>query len=345
MAYKALKNISCSSITEVFRHIKDFLVKRNGIADYSSLGVGWTVHDSNYAGGNEDSPAANDWLVLYSAGENGKQDLYYRIVFTALASSIIQTDSGLYWNAATNAWVSTYPSGLQSAGPTTGTAFNLYVFADLDSIIIVIGNGTNLYGRYFGLLDEPMHDPTIAITSGAVTAGTAKVITVDAVPASWAVGKTVMIRDNAHIEKTTITAISGNTVTMTLANGYASGSKIARYYPTFISNGNNFVTTGNSQITASGSVGGVAAYLVGRYDSTALGDADPDAMNSCHMTEYNKVTEFNNGGYFGRHRHILNVSATGITSGSVYADDATGEEWRALNILAGSARMFLFKEA
>lgn len=339
MAKKNLVNVSCASITEVFRHLVDYLVSRNGIADYTAIGMGWTLHDYSFASGDLNNPAANDWVVLYSPGENGRQDLYYKMVFTSLAGSIITTTSGLYWDASTNAWVSAYPGTEQAAGPTSGTIFNLYVYGSLDYIIPIIGNGSGLFGRYFGLLADTMYDSTIAITSGAVTAGAGKIVTVDAVPTSWAVGKRVFIRDNAKMERTTIDAISGNNVTMTLANGYNSGAKIARDYATCITYGTNFLY-GYPQATHAGTIGGQASIMTPRYVAETLADAAPDAMNNCHMTEYSQLS-ITSGGYYGRHQGLVRVSATGITSGTVYPDDDTGASYRALLV---SGIMCLFEE-
>lgn len=200
MAYKNLVNVASLSESTVWRHIKDWLTSRNGIADYSTAGLGWTLHDSSFAV-NADTPTAGDWVVLYSPGENGKQDLYIRLLYSSLANSIVRINAGLYWNASTNAWVSSFPGSDQTGGPTSGSSFNLYIYGDLDSFSIIIGNGTYLYGRYFGVCDNPMHDPTIAITSGAISSGSNVVASVDAVPSSWRVGVAIFIRDNASIKK------------------------------------------------------------------------------------------------------------------------------------------------
>lgn len=345
MAYKNLVNVSCSSITEVFRHLKDWLIKRNGIADYSTAGLGWTLHDSSFAV-DQDNPAANDWIVLYSAGEDGDQDLYLRITFVSLANGIITLRSGLYFNASTDAFVSSFPSAEATGSPTSGSVFTLYVYGDLSSFSVVIGDGSALYGRYFGLLDDTMHDPTSAVTAGAVTSGSSKVVTVDAVPSSWSVGKAVYIRDNAAIERAVISNISGSNVTLaTLVNGYASGAKIARDYSVFISgSGDTFITYGNGQINRAGVVGGASVDISGTFDATLLSAADSDGMNDCHLTSYNYCYDNNPAAYYGRHRNVLRVSPTGITSGSGYADDETGDNWRALGITMGSAFPALFRE-
>lgn len=339
MAYKNLINVPCASIQQVFRHVKDWLGSRNGIANYSSSGLGWTVHDSFFAT-NADTVAVNDWVVFRSAGENGKQDLYYYMLFSTLANSILRTQAGLYWDTSTNAWVEPYMSTVQPAGPTTGSAFNLFIFGSLDSFSIIIGNGSAFSGRYFGLLDDPMTDATVATSSGSITAGSNQVLTVDAVPASWATGVKVFIRDLAGIELATISAISGNDVTFaTLVNGYVSGAKIARDYCPIISWSTQFLDIGYTQISRTGSLAEGDKQGVRMYNSTLLDTAAPDKASSLHLTEYSRVAYYGQG-YYGRHKDILLSSNTGITSGTVYTDQY-GVNWRALSI--GSV-MHLFRE-
>lgn len=343
MARKNLIAVNCASIDEVFRHIKDWLCARNGIVDYSASGLGWTLHDSSFAV-NQDAPAANDWIVISSTGENGKQNLYYRMLFTTLASSIIRTRSGLHWNPSTDAWAQPYPNADVSGGPTTGSSFILYIYGSLDQFSIIIGNGTTLYGRHYGLQEDTFHDSTIAITTGDVAAGTGVVIPVDAVPASWSVGKSVIVRNLATIEKTTITAISGLNVTMTLANAYPAGARIARDYGTFISASTYFVSLGHGQINHSGTVGSVNNDLDGNFLSETLLAGDSDSMNSCHSTEYTELYDTNGtpGGRYGRiTKDMLNVSSTGTVSGTVYSDDLTGDNYRALLV---NSKMYLFRE-
>lgn len=341
MAYRNLVNVSCASITEVFRHVKDFLISRNGIADYSASGLGWTLHDSSFAV-DQDNPASGDWIVLYSPGEDGKKDLYYSIKFVALASSILQTRSGLYWNATTNAWVLGYPGSDQSNGPTTGSAFTLWVYGSLDRLYIVIGNGSANYGRAFGMLVSP-HDATTVLTTAAVSAGSNVVVPVASVPASWAVGKAIFVRDNAGIERAVISAIDGLNVTVaTLANGYASGATVARDYATFISYGaGSMVGAGRTQIGRSGLTTDAGQTITGGdAPTTIINAADPDLLNNCHATT--RVTAYNASyGFYGYHGDLLVVSPTGITSGNVYVDEATGDQYRALSI---NSVMYLFRE-
>lgn len=347
MAYKNLVNLGGLNEAQVWRHMKDWLTSRNGIADYSTSGLGWTLHDSSFAV-DADAPTVGDWVVLKSTGENGKQALYVQLTYSTLANSIVRHIGGLYWNASTNAWVSPFPSGgtLQAPGPTSGTSFNLYIYGSLDKFCAIIGNGTNLYPRYFGLAGETLHDSTIATTSGSVAAGSNVVVSVDSVPASWAVGKAVFIRDEAHIERAVIGAISGTNVTLaTLAYGYASGARIARDYVVLES----YATPGLAQcysLVGRGGAVGSTATAYASFDSTVVPAADPDQMNSVHATDklrYSTSGGTNSVGYYGALADILAASTTGLTSGSVYQDES-GDNWRALLVFGMAGNMCLFRE-
>lgn len=338
MAYKNLINVSGLSESQVWRHLCDWLTSRNGIADYSTLGLGWTLHDSSYAN-NADTPTVGDWVVLYSSGEDGKQDLYIRLLYSTVANSIVRINSGLYWNSSTNAWVSSFPGSDQAAGPTSGTVFNLYIYGSLDHFSVVVGNGTTLYGRYFGLGSNL----PIATTTSAISSGSVVVVPVDVIPESWRVGDAVFVRDIANIKKAVISDLGGTNVTLgSLTVGFSAGAKISRGHSVYCSTGTGFIGSGNLQV---GGTGVVASIATGVYNATVLGYGNPDSVNGCHTTEYNRIFASGYLSDHGVHRDILNVSSTGITSGAVYQDFETGENWRALSVYVSSGnRMLLFRE-
>ncbi len=347
MAYKNLVNVSCASTKEVFRHLKDWLTKRSGIADYSTAGLGLTVHDYYYAGGNQDAPAEGDWIVFRSAGENGKRSLVFRLLFSSLANGIVRVAAGLSWNATTNAWVVGMYSGQDVPnGPTTGSTFNLSIYGSLDSISIIIGNGSALYGRAIITPDNPMHDDTVALTTSAVSSGSGVVVPVDSVPSSWSVGKSIYVaHDNAQ-EKTAITAINGLNVTMTLANSYASGARISRDM-VMLESYNNYYLGQMFLLLSHSGVSASSNYVSTAVNTTLLSSADPDPSNSCHVPALIDIvgTVAITDGYYGTVRDVLRVSSTGITSGKVYQDDATGAQFRALSIMEDSTpTMYLLRE-
>lgn len=342
MAYKNLINVACASAAEVFRHTKDWLTSRNGIANYTTSGLGWTLYDSYFAV-NADSLTAGDWVVLRSLGEGGKQALHVRLTYASVANSIIQMRAGLGWNTSTDAFVSGFPSSDQSGGPVSGSTFSLWVFGDLDSFSIIVGNGSDNYARYFGVMDGTLHDSTIATTSNTVTAGSNKVVTVDSVPSSWSAGKKVVIRNESTIEIATISSISGSDVTLaSIANGYSSGAHVSRDYVVMLCGSTSYLAAGYLQITHGGVVASSAQASL-RYNNYIVEVPDPDLLNNCHVTQHAQFTAggTNVDGYYGRLRNILLISATGITSGNVYQDEATGANWRALLV---NAVMWLFKE-
>lgn len=342
MAYRNLVACACASAGEVWRHTKDFLTSRNGIANYSSSGLGWSLVDSSFAV-DADTPTVGDWVVLSSPGEDGREALYYRILYSSVANSILRTRAGLSWDAAAHNWVTPFPSAEQSAGPTAGTSFTVAVYGDLDGFTILVGDGTTWYARHFGRTADTLGDPTVALATGAVSAGSSIVVPVDTVPSSWAVGRAVIIRDEAKIERAVISALGAGAVTLaTLANGYAAGARLSGDHVVIITNSTYNLDNFNALVGRGGAV--VPGNLVAaRVLSTVLTDADPDQLNGDHATEFVRLglsSGTNIIGLYGRLRNILQVSTVGITAGVVYADEAGGS-WRAYTL--GASR-FLFKE-
>ena len=80
MAYANLLEQACTDKEEVFQRLRDFICKRNGTYDYSSTGIGWTLHDAVYAT-DEDNCASGDYFVIYSAGEGTKEDMYFLVTW------------------------------------------------------------------------------------------------------------------------------------------------------------------------------------------------------------------------------------------------------------------------
>lgn len=338
--YKNLISVTCASAVEVYRHVLDFITARNGIADYSTSGLGWILHDSRFSV-NRDSPTVDDWAVITSPGENGRQALYYRLLYSTLANSIIRTRAGLSWNATSNAWVSGFPTADQSSGPTSGTAFAVWIYGDLDHINIIIGNGSINYGRAFGLLDGTPHSAEVALTTAAVSAGSNVVIPLDVVPPAWTLGDTLYVRSAASIEQVTLAALGAGQITVAaLGNTYGAGSAVAGDYAPFVSYSSNFVDTGRTQIGRTGITTDAGQTVMGDAHSTILGAADPDGLGG-NVWVADRVKVYNgNYGYYGHHRHLYEASTTGLASGSIYLD-AAGNQYRALLI---DSRMYLLLE-
>jgi len=241
MARKNLVAEAVASRAEVFKRFRDWICKRNGSYDYSVTGLGWTLHDSSYAT-DENTIASNDYFVIYSAGESTKEDLYYKVTYSA-TSGAIQVQQFQYWNNTTHVGVNgmTAVDNWQVSESSSGT---FYIYANMDSIFVYTIFSTNKYGLLFGELDVPLYDRTVAISASAVSAGSNVVVTLDTVPTSWVVGGKVVIRDNANIERIIISNITGLNVTFTsIANSYAANCKFAKDFPVMCQDSNNFYSS------------------------------------------------------------------------------------------------------
>jgi hypothetical protein len=231
MAYANLIAQSCNNPIETFMRFRDFICKRNGTYDYSSTGVGWTLHDSVYAI-DEDTISINDYFVIYSAGEDGQRDIYFKITYV---SGYISIQGYLYWNNTTHAGVFVFG--------TTNTWYNtlatnnvFWLYADLDEFIGIAKYGLAYYAGQGGWMPESVIDQTITVAPNAITAGSSVTVTFTSVPAGWAVNTYLFVRDLANIERVKITVISGLDVTFqTFVASYSAGSKFCLENTTYSS--------------------------------------------------------------------------------------------------------------
>lgn len=292
MAYKSMTVAYCATKAEFFCRLRDFLCARNGTYDYSSDGISWTLFDSSYAV-DEDNPASGDWFVVYSAGESGDEDLYYKFEWT---TNYIKVTGYLAWNPSTHAGTTSYTYGVSNNFQVydAATSFPFWIDGDLDFVVAQYKYSTNTYtfAALFGTLDVANGLPvtrTVATCSSALSAGSGVNITVDAVPAEWEVGMPVIIRtthtDNistAKIEVTTITAISGNVVTCTLVNNYTANSKLSGALCYCCS----YSTQGLSPITllidGAGTIAATAIMYVGSITPSYL---DPCAYRGLYILQ------------------------------------------------------------
>ncbi len=284
MAYKSMTVASCANKTEIFCRIRDFLCARNGTYDYSSDGIGWTLFDSSYAA-NEDSPASGDWFVLYSSGESGDEDLYFKFDWV---TNYIKITGYLAWNPSTHAGTTsyTYATSNNFQMYDAAASFPFWIDGSLDLVVAQYEYSTNAYtfAVMFGAFDPADGCPgtrTVANCSSALTSGSGVNITVDSVPADWEVGMPIIIRtthtDNiatAKIEVTTITAISGNVVTCNLTNSYTSNSKLSSFFAYACSYSSQGFSTMSLLIDGSGTTNTNMPAYAGGILSTSL---DPSA--------------------------------------------------------------------
>lgn len=221
MAYANLISQACTNNAEVFKRARDFLCKRNGSYDYSSTGIGWTLHDAVYAT-DQDSVAFGDYFVAYSPGEDGDQDLYIKITY---ASGYINVHSYLYWNNSTHAGV-TAATTASNWTNTNSAAATIWVYGDLDGVVFISKYSSTYYAVIAGHCPESSFATGVATSSGAVSSGSNVVVTVDVVPSGFTSGRKIYIRDNANIEIVTISSISGSDITLSsVAASYSSGCK------------------------------------------------------------------------------------------------------------------------
>lgn len=323
MGYKNLVAEPVASRSETFKKVRDWMCKRNGSYDYSVSGLGWTLHDSVYAV-NQDTISANDYFVMYSAGESGKEDLYVKVLYSA-TSNFIQITIHQYWTASTHVGVNS-ASAANNWYVLDATAGSLYIYADLDSCFVGVYQGASKYGTTFGLVNA-FYDRTVAVSAGAVSAGSNKVVTLDAVPPSWVVGGRVMVRDNANMEIVTISNISGLTVTFaTVVASYAAGCKFAKDYPVICTNNLNLYNSYVSLLSHAGAKQPTYAYLAPSAIPGTSGDPDPlDGewlVTSWHIQDAT-------GGYIGtiRNIYVCNAAFTDLTVYSIPG----GANYRAFN--------------
>jgi hypothetical protein len=244
MAYKNLINASCTDKPEFFCRMRDFICARNGTYDYSSTGIGWTLHDSSYET-DEDNPAIDDWYVIYSSGEDTDQDLYFKITYV---DGYLKIEGYQSWDSTTHAGSTNKYNTVNNFLLGETGSYTLWIYGNLDYLYNINGDGsaTNNYSCLFGKIEPGYNHQTgeVATCSAALTSGSDVSITVDAAPTGWAVGRELFIRTShnddmstVEIEKITIKTISGNVLTADLTNSYTADSKLSDHIGYFCSTG------------------------------------------------------------------------------------------------------------
>lgn len=337
MAYANLINQTCSSGTqEVFQRMRDFLCKRDGTYDYSTTGVGWTLHDSYYAA-DENNCAIGDWFVVKSVGESGDEDLYFCIKWHE--ANHMNLTAALYWNAVTHVGVQVYGYILADVfyADDDGT-ISLWIYSDLDSFKIITKPATIYYGADAGRSVNLIYDDTVATCAGALNSGSDISITVDAVPSEWAVDRNLFIRDTADIEKITIKTLIGTTITADLTNSYLAGSKLVADLCYYCSSGNTMPGARYVLISHLGTMN----QTLTPYYNTAMGYCDPDEMNA-EPVGFPLVMGHTSLGVHGELKNVLRIDASipGVSSEDVFTD-VDGVNWRVF--MCYNSAWFAFKE-
>ena len=322
MAYANLLSVDCAENIEFFCRMRDFICKRNGTYDYSSTGIGWTLHDSSYAV-DEDNPEEDDWYVIYSPGEGGNDDMYFKIDWGA--ATTIEVLGYLYWNNSTHAGVVGTASHHNWLVGAVSDDYILTVAGDLDQVVCLDEISANTYrATGFGRLEPVIVADDIALCSASPSSGSDVSIEVDAVPSGWAVGRKIFIRDIAGIEQVEIKTLVGTTITADLTNSYTT-PKLSEHVGYYNVNGNSYFPTGLMPLienngTAGGNTGLNSTFL-GVNDWT-----DPEPLNSQYA-----LLDIHIGhttyGWLGKLKNVKSVDPTGLTDKDVLEED-DGTEWR-----------------
>lgn len=339
MSYANLIGIACADRTEYFCRMRDFLCKRNGTYDYSASGIGWTLHDSVYAV-DEDNPATNDYYVIFSPGEGGKDDLYYKIIWMAAA---IRIDMFQSWDASTHAGANT-SAGNNQLDQVSG--FSLWVYGDLDMFCIINKVVAGDYDGWIGGKAVPNWDGQsgeIVNCAGALTAGSDVSITVDSMPTEWAVGKDIYIRTTHNdamatvkVEMCTIKTLVGLVITADLLNDYTADSALSNHLcyhmqqPKYMSS-TTYCFTGKK--TAPGWVNSTANPI---RLSLTTGSFDPSMQDA--RTFLSKLHMQGIDGYFGYQKNIrftVTIPTSGYITDEDILEEEDGTQWRVFGIYSG----------
>lgn len=315
MAYKNLYAQVCTDKQEFVQRFRDFVCARNGTYDYSTTGIGWTLIDSVYAV-DEDNMAVNDYFVIYSPGENGGQDLYFKCAWVL---NYIKVSGYLSWDPATHTGsLINYAtaSNLYSIEATVNA--ELSVYGDLD---MIMGNwdGKTLaysYSCHFGALLPGYSDldDTVLNTTGAVSSGSDVVLTMDGtLPAAWVEDAEVFIRTThrspittTKIEKVVIKAVSGVTITVDLVNDYTTAAAVSSHVGYYCADSYQHLAASRTLISASGSADNIACTH-GYFSTLTLAAYDPENFEDRYMM-YDIAWQVANIGLIGIAKNLYKLS-------------------------------------
>lgn len=339
MAYVNLISQNCIGFTEeAFQRMRDFICKRNGTYDYSATGIGWILHDSYYTT-DEDNCAIGDWFVIKSVGDSGDEDLYFK--FKWHEADHINIQGMLYWDAATDTGYKKYP-----AADTTDIlmcdddlAFSIWIYGDLNQIIIITKPTTLYYGAIIGCARDLPYDTTVATCSGVLNSGNDISITVDIdLPSEWAVDRYLFIRDTAEIDKIKIKTLNTGTKTITadLAHSFLAGNKLCADLSFVVPYDNRLGQYLYTLIDHSEAEASLAQVLT----SPVCTYCNPDEMNDEPIGE-SITLSYTSRGYMGKLRNIYKIASNipGVSSEDVYID-FSGINWRVFNIYSNFWVMF-----
>lgn len=320
-----LVNQSCVDYEEMFQRLRDFLCKRNGTYDYSGSGIGWTLYDAVYAV-DENTLSDGDYFVAYSAGESASDDMYVKFMYE-ITTYWFMTMGYLSWDAVAHTGgpaVGSYDFGSQQRGSSP----RLWIYGDLDAIIVLSHDGTSYYGSYFGKYENLPYPDTKATSSSSVSSGTDVVITVDAVPSWWWVGQNIFIRDDDGGELITIKAISGLDITADVTTARAAGCKLQASWSFFVQQSNNLTELAVGYASHIGDMGSGGARSETSAINTAVSSVTLEELNQASVTAPLMRYDSNPDEYYGTMKHLLGVNGSIGVAEDVLLDRVSGNQYR-----------------
>lgn len=325
---------------EIFQRLRDFICKRNGSYDYSTTGIGWTLHDSYYAT-NESSCAINDWYVVKSTGEDGNRDCYYRIKFSN--TSYLSVEGYLYWNNVSHTGNLLFSNGLDGINCIASGSMLLWLYGNLNYFMTITKVSGIYYAQYSGLLTKTWGNQEVARTVSGVVSGLNRTLSLDILPTTdWSVGKKIFIRDDEHVELISITYRDNvlKEIRANLTYSYNPGAKLCCSMSNFLSGPfSTFLSGGLTERLLIGKNGSITntsdRNAFGGTKPTFVMSIGPDPQNgeyavfpvtiSCGTTS--------SMGYCGCLEGVRQIVGTNLVSEDVVTDGTNN--WRAFN-LSGS---------
>ena len=332
MAYVNLVSQSAADKAEAFCRIRDFICKRNGTYDYSTTGIDWTLWDAVYAV-DEDNPQLGDYFVIFSAGESGDEDLYFKFEWVSGYFKIRGYQS---WDPSTHAGANVYNTSNNMTFAETLTSSYISIYGNLDFVVsIQDDSGTYWHGVCFGKIEKPSEDfdETVATCSSTLTAGSDVSIALDSVPSSWKVGSEVIIRtihtDNmatVEVEYITIKTIVGNTITADLTNNYTANSKLTDFLCYVCSGSTQTIVSLYSFIDALSFVGRGGGYAIPAFSSSYY---DPCPYEDSYLMNKGLLKLNTSGWPIGTfpNLYILPGWPVSLSNGDIFVDKV-GNNWR-----------------
>jgi len=327
MAYKNIINQTATNTPNFMKILKEWLCD-------NANGPQWTLHDTNIT--DWDNIAQNDWFVIKSEGESGKDRLYYKFVY--YSATAVTVYGYQYWDATSHSGVSEYfYSTSYNYVKTDSSSFTWWCYGDLDAQVIVTKIGTDYYVFTFGKHDGVV-DTVPVKTTADVSAGSSVWVSLDGWRSSFKVGAHVAILDDSNAEKAKIVAInqSENKIQLeSLSNSYSSGATVLREV-TYLVGGYQLNTYRSYFMVKDGTKDQSSNYL-SVIHSNNLGNVfycstDPDKWDGEYFASpiYFIHTAEAGQGVVAVVKNLLAIAPGSITSEDVLSDEE-GNNWRAFS--------------